>query len=91
MLERLADRLLPFVEALALEELEIGYASESPTRRIYVPILLTTAKLQVCTYDPAGIELATGEIPDATLRKCPLCDSARASPLTSRRGTCRAI
>jgi hypothetical protein len=70
-LERLADELLPSVEALALQELDIGEAQVNPQHQIYVPVLLTTARLQVCTYDPGAISLATGELPTADFQEVP--------------------
>lgn len=71
MLERLADDLIPSVEALAFEETAIGDPPPDTHHRIYLPVLLTTARLQVCSYDAAKISLQSGDLPAAEFNEVP--------------------
>ncbi|MGE0682431.1 MAG: hypothetical protein AB7P69_16215 [Candidatus Binatia bacterium] len=33
-------------------------------RRLYLPVVVTNARLFTCSFDPVGVSLETGEIPD---------------------------
>jgi hypothetical protein len=71
MLERIADSLLESVEALATEELQLGKPGQMPDRRIYLPVIVTTAELEVCSFDVGSVDLATGTLPDAEFETVP--------------------
>src|SRR5688572_13929217 len=72
MLERIAGGLLESVEALGYEELRLGPAREhAPERRVYFPLIVTTAELEVCAFDIGNIDLATGTLPDADFESVP--------------------
>ena len=66
MLERIASSLVESVEALASEELKFSKPSESHERRIYQPVIVTTATLLLCRFAPSDVDLATGKLPHET-------------------------
>lgn len=67
LLERTASELIDSVEALATQEKELqDRGGAKDFARIYVPILVTTAKLFVACFDPSSIELAEGTLPKET-------------------------
>jgi hypothetical protein len=71
LLERTASDLVESVEALARQELELieqnGTANFS---RIYVPVLVTTARLFAASFDPATVTLSDGALPnDASFKE----------------------
>lgn len=67
LLERTASELIDSVEALAAQEKELqDRRGAKDFARIYVPILVTTAKLFVASFDPASISLAEGILPKET-------------------------
>jgi hypothetical protein len=68
MLERLAGTLLDATEALADEQLQMDLVDKERivTRaRFYVPVIITNAELFVCSFDPASVDPATGNLPDS--------------------------
>lgn len=65
MLERVAASVVQSTEALAHEELET-LASTSSDLRIYQNVIVTTAALKVCEVDVSKVDLANGEIDEAT-------------------------
>jgi len=67
MLERTARRLILSVEALANEETAV--LDDDDDTRVYVPVILTTAELRVCRYDPLKIKLTSGTITDESYEK----------------------
>jgi hypothetical protein len=61
LLEDWAGDLLLATEALAVED--GGYTPNStnaPWKHVYVPVIVTTADLQFCAIDPAGVSLEDG-------------------------------
>ena len=71
MLERTAATLVQSTEAIALEEATTTSHLYSHLR-IYQNVIVTTADLRVCRFDPASIDLSTGEIGDsATFEEVP--------------------
>jgi hypothetical protein len=65
LLERLAGKLMTSIEALADEELRLRQPGDTrDTRRVYVPLVVTTARLWVCRYEPEKIDLASGRLDD---------------------------
>ena len=73
LLERTSSELLCSVEALARQEMKIfGRYDANNLSRIYVPILVTTARLFAATFDPETITLAEGNLPsDASFKEVP--------------------
>jgi hypothetical protein len=70
LLEKMIDELLQSLEAFALEEYRLN--QDSHFRRLYVPVIVTNARLFTCTFDPANVSLETGEIPaDANFEEVP--------------------
>lgn len=57
MLERLGALLARSVESLASEELGLGPAPTDPELRVYLPVIITNATLQICWFDPNNISL----------------------------------
>ena len=63
MLERLAAETIASVEALALEEHPV-IAKRQYGLRMYVPVIITTAKLHLSRFNPGNVNMATGEPAD---------------------------
>jgi hypothetical protein len=70
-LEKLAGELLLSLEYLATEEIELcnslikdhGFAPENV---FYLPVIVTTAKLQTVSFSPSKIDISRGGITDST-------------------------
>jgi hypothetical protein len=60
MLERVSGNLLKSLEALANEELELTVSQHSK-HRIYIPAIVTTAKLEVFHFIPDEVDIESGE------------------------------
>jgi len=71
MLERVAAAVVASTEALAHEESELLARREYDSLRTYVNVIATTARLQVCKFDPADVDLATGKISDGQAEDVP--------------------
>lgn len=63
MLERLASNLLNAVDSLAAEELNIRNQQSQYGSRVYFPVIVTTAKLQLCEFNSDEILLEDGTLP----------------------------
>lgn len=65
MLERMSEELLNAMECLAFEEMQLAQLQNPPEshRCIYIPAIVTTARLDVCRIDPADISLDDGTVP----------------------------
>lgn len=68
MLERVGATLVSSTEALAREE-KLTLLSEDFPYRVYLNVIVTTAKLKVCSFDPSDISLK-----DGTVSKCSFSD-----------------
>lgn len=67
LLERTASELIDSIEALATQEKELqDRGGEHNFTRVYVPVLVTTAKLFVAYFDPSSISLGEGTLPKET-------------------------
>lgn len=66
MLERIGATLLQSVEALADEELRLPKPQRISERRIYQPVIVTSATLQFCQLDPLEIGLEDGRLPNTS-------------------------
>jgi hypothetical protein len=68
MLERVAATVVASTEALAKEE---GPFVDVEKLRAYISVIATTAKLEVCKFDPDNIDLRTGTIKEAQYEAVP--------------------
>lgn len=65
MLERIAASVVASTEALAQEEANILRQQNYARLRVYINVIATTAKLEVCKFDPATVDLKKGTIENA--------------------------
>jgi hypothetical protein len=74
MLERIASELVEATESIALEEMQlIKLNNISRFRRFYWPVIITTAQIEVCVFNPdTDIKIENGEVSDAEFNKVPL-------------------
>ena len=70
MLERIGSNVVSSTEGFAREEAP-RVSNEHDTLRMYFSVIVTTAKLRVCTFDWQDISLSTGEIPNAEYKEVP--------------------
>ncbi len=70
MLERVGSTLVSSTEALAKEE-KTTLLSDDFNRRAYLNVIVTTAKLKVCSFDPSDISLKDGTISKCTFDDVP--------------------
>jgi hypothetical protein len=61
MLERIAGLLLRATESLANDEFKFKTEIKKP-QRIYCPVIITNATINVCYFDPKNIDLSTGKL-----------------------------
>lgn len=71
MLERLSDLILKSLDCLAEEELQIANP-KTIFRRIYLPAIVTTAKLEICYFNPEDVSLKDGKISGGVFKSVPL-------------------
>lgn len=71
MLERLSSLVLRSLESLAIEEFAFSERSDFQPR-IYLPVIVTNAALNICRFDPSKINISTGQIDDAEFEPVPL-------------------
>lgn len=65
-LEKISGELLLSLESLAAEEVQLLSAtSRSQHNKLYIPIIVTTANLQACLFDPKDISAEDGNIKTA--------------------------
>jgi len=85
MLERLSTTLLASVEALANEELAFAQSEGRTGIRFYFPAIVTTATLCICRVDPSRVDIASGELKDASFEEVPFIrfTKSMATTLTS--------
>ncbi len=62
MLERIASTLLRSAESLANEELALGRKTDLAVTRIYLPVIITNAVLNVCRFQTSQTDLSTGKV-----------------------------
>lgn len=70
MLERTAAELIEATEAFA-ESYGMYHFAQDETARLFIPVVVTTAELKLCTFDAHEISLATGEIDSAQFETVP--------------------
>jgi hypothetical protein len=70
MLERIASELVLATECLAIND--YNHLRANPELlRIFIPIIVTNAKLQVCPFNPTDVNLETGELKSNNLVDVP--------------------
>lgn len=62
LLEKTASELTHAAECLAKEELDFSIAKDFSQKKIYIPVIVTNAKLTVCSFAPHNINISTGEL-----------------------------
>ncbi len=70
MLERIASDLVSSTEGFATEEMA-RVSNDHEALRMYFSVIVTTAKLRVCSFDSQSILLSTGEIANAKYTEVP--------------------
>jgi hypothetical protein len=70
MLERVGSQLISATEAYAWED-RANAGSQPIEMRLYCSVIVTTAPLQICQYDPGEIPLDVGRIQDAIFTEVP--------------------
>jgi hypothetical protein len=63
MLERIADTLLPSVEAAATDWFSHSWVSNGESR-VFIPVIVTNATLYTCSFDAGDISMVDGNLPD---------------------------
>ncbi len=62
LLEKTASELTHATECFAKEELTLSLPKDSPRPKYYMPLIVTNAKLTVCSFIPHDVDLNTGEL-----------------------------
>lgn len=70
MLERVGATLVSATEALAFEE-KLTLLSDDFPHRIYLNVIVTTAKLKVCSFEPADLSIKDGTISNSSFADVP--------------------
>lgn len=70
ILERIASDVVSSTEGFANEEKELRRKDNS-TFRMYFSVIVTTAKLQVCSFNPADVSIKDGTIKNAKFEEVP--------------------
>ncbi|MBW1796387.1 MAG: hypothetical protein JRJ38_18545 [Deltaproteobacteria bacterium] len=70
MLERIAAELIEATEALAYEDLHL-FSNKPDFVRIYLNVIITTADLSLCSFDPNDISISNGKIEKAAFESVP--------------------
>lgn len=70
MLERVASDIVSATEALALEEKDYQ-AQLKDSLRMYFSVIVTTAKLQVCSFEPGKVSLLDGKVAETEFTEVP--------------------
>ncbi|MBI3529442.1 MAG: hypothetical protein HY067_15930 [Betaproteobacteria bacterium] len=71
MLERIAASVVSSTEAIAQEEAYLLRKYDYAQLRVYVSVIATTAKLEVCKFDPKDVDLETGTIAHGDFENVP--------------------
>ncbi len=71
MLERLSGIVLASLENLAIEEMVLMKKEQIEDDRIYIPVIVTNANLQVCVFDSSQVGLQDGQLNGASFGSVP--------------------
>ena len=84
LLEKTAAEIVRGAEALAVQESTLHWKSfrysgnnAPPIRRIYIPVIVTTAKLYICDADYSTVDPLTGEVPIESITEVPMMRFAK--------------
>ncbi len=69
MLEHVADSLLPSTEAIAREDAVLEGTTDPQAWSLFIPLLVTNARLFTCGFDPGTIDLAQGKLHKADFKE----------------------
>lgn len=70
LIERIASEVALATQNVANQWLGIRF-TENQDYKIFIPLILTTAKLRLASFDPSAISLVDGTLPDATFTEVP--------------------
>ena len=70
-IERIADTLLPSVEAVAKQWFTFRHVSIG-TRRLFLPVIVTNATLYTCTFDAEKVSMADGGLSHGDFQEVPV-------------------
>ena len=70
MLERIASDVVSSTEGFAFEEKAL-HLKDRVALRIYFNVIVTTAKLEVCEFNPAHVSVQDGKVQDASFKEVP--------------------
>lgn len=62
MLERVSGMVLQSLENLAEEELKLFKETEKDGPKVYIPVIVTTATLGICRFNPSEIDIQEGKL-----------------------------
>ncbi len=62
LLEKLCGTVLQALEGLASEGLGLKPNQANETNRVYIPVILTTAKLVTCRFDSSDVDIISGQL-----------------------------
>ena len=71
-LENLSGDLLMALESLALEErtIMLSHTMITPVKVLYVPVIVTTAELHICSFQPDSVNIEDGKVsPESEFQK----------------------
>lgn len=71
MIERLSTSLLKSMHCLAGEELQLAGKQKDSCWMIYFPVIITTAELEICRFNPGEVSLKDGKILRGTFEPVP--------------------
>ena len=72
MMERIASDLIDATESIALEAIRYEKPEEPTFLKICSPVIVTTAEIVVCRFDPSDISMENGEICNSQFETVPL-------------------
>ena len=70
MLERVAAEVVSATEGLAVEEKSL-LVRQSDALRMYFNVIVTTASIKVCSFDPKGVSIDDGTVKDMEFAEAP--------------------
>jgi hypothetical protein len=70
MLERIADSLLPSVEAAGADWLTHGWTGNMESR-VFIPVVVTNATLYTCTFDAGRVSMTNGNVDTGEFQAVP--------------------
>lgn len=71
LLERLGSQLILSASCLANEQLRALKARPKEFIGVYIPVIVTTASLHVCRFDPSAVSLADGQLSNGKFEEVP--------------------